>query len=140
MSNEAAVNEEKVGEFVGKVMGDASATMTTILAVLGDRLGLFKDLAAHGPATPAELAERTSTDERYMEEWLGGMLAAGYVEHDAASSKFSLPAEHAPALAQEGGPFFFGGVYHMLPHLVGVLGPHRSSVPRGRWRPSSHLR
>ena len=36
MSNKTTVNQERVDAFVGKVMGDASATMTTILAVLGD--------------------------------------------------------------------------------------------------------
>ena len=56
--------------FVHKVLGDTSATMTTILASIGDRLGLFKDLAAKGPATSSELAQRTRTNERYVREWL----------------------------------------------------------------------
>lgn len=114
-------NPKKTEAFVGKVMSDVSATMTTLLAVLGDRLGLFKDLAAHGQATAADLAKRTGTQERYCREWLGGMATAGYVEYAPATGMFTLPPEHAPALAQEGGPFFFGGVYSMLPCNVGVL-------------------
>ena len=77
-----------------EALGDASATMTTILASIGDRLGLFKDLAANGPAISAEVASRTGTNERYVREWLGGMAAAGYVEYDPTTSRFTLPAEH----------------------------------------------
>ena len=31
----------------------------------------------------AELAERTDTDPRYVEEWLRGQAAGGYVTYDA---------------------------------------------------------
>jgi hypothetical protein len=41
-----------------------------------DRLGLFKNLAVHGPATSEELAERAGIRERYAREWLGGMTSA----------------------------------------------------------------
>ena len=106
---------------MNKVLGDASATMTTILASIGDRLGLFKDLAANGPAISAEVASRTGTNERYVREWLGGMAAAGYVEYDPTTSRFTLPAEHVAAIATEGGPFFFGGIHQMVPALVAVV-------------------
>ena len=70
MEREPALDQTKMEAFVHKVLGDTSATMITILAVLGDRLGLFKDLAAHGPATSSELAIRTGINERYAREWL----------------------------------------------------------------------
>ena len=50
----------KAEEFVGKVLSEASGLPTTLLAGIGDRLGLFKDLKANGPATSAEPAARTS--------------------------------------------------------------------------------
>ena len=50
----------KAEEFMGKVLGDARGLPATLLAGIGDRLGLFKDLKANGPATSAELAARTS--------------------------------------------------------------------------------
>jgi 2-polyprenyl-3-methyl-5-hydroxy-6-metoxy-1,4-benzoquinol methylase len=118
---EPAINQAKQQAFVQKVLGDTSATMTTILASIGDRLGLFKDLAANGPTTSVELARRTGTNERYVREWLGGMTAAGYLEYDASTHQFSLPAEHAAAVAAEGGPFFFGGIHEMIPALVTVI-------------------
>ena len=49
----------KAEEFVGKVLGGASDLPATLLAGIGDRLGLFKDFKANGPATSAELAART---------------------------------------------------------------------------------
>ncbi len=59
--------------------------------------------------------------ERYALEWLRGMTAAGYLTYDRESDRFSLPPEHAPALAQEGGPMFLGGGMQMMPSAFGVL-------------------
>jgi len=58
-----------------------SGTMTTLLGAIGDRLGLFKNLAEQGAATSAELASRTKLNERYLREWLGGMATAGYLNY-----------------------------------------------------------
>ena len=51
-----------------------------------------------------------------------------------ATQRFNLPPEHAPALAQEGGPVFFGGVHEMLPALIGVLDQVTESFRQGRRR------
>lgn len=115
------VDQEKVHDFVGKVLGDTSGLTTTILAALGDRLNLFKTLAAHGPATSAELAKAASINERYAREWLGGMASAGYVQYDPATRRFTLPPEHVPVLAEEAGPMYFGGAHQMLLGTFGVL-------------------
>src|SRR5207302_1599119 len=76
-------------EFVGKVVEQISGTMTTLLGAVGDRLGLFKNLAQQGPATSAELASRTNLNERYVREWLGGMAAAGYLNYDGPTKRFN---------------------------------------------------
>jgi SAM-dependent methyltransferase len=121
MSSKPDINQAKAEAFVGKALGDTSAALVTVLATLGDRLGLFKDLSANGPATSVELAARAGINERYAREWLGGMASAGYVEYDPASRRFTLPPEHAPVLAQEAGPFFFGGLYQMMTGMTRVL-------------------
>ncbi len=113
LSTQPEIDAAAAQAFAGRVLGDASACMVTVLAALGDRLDLFKDLDAHGPATSDELAARTSTNARYVREWLGGMAAAGYVVYDPASDRFRLPSEHAPVLAHEGGPFFAGGALQL---------------------------
>jgi SAM-dependent methyltransferase len=116
-----AIDEAKLEAFMGKVVGDFSGTMVSMYCALGDRLGLFKALSEQGPATSAELAKRAGVNERYTLEWLRGMASAGYIEHDRSAGSYSLPPEHALALAQEGSPFFFGGGYEMLPAMIGVL-------------------
>ena len=120
MTTQQSVDQTKTEAFLGKVLGDTSGLTTTIMASIGDRLGLFKQLA-HGPATSAQLATRADINERYAHEWLGAMASAGYVAYDPASERFTLPAEHLPILAQENGPMFFGGVHQMLAGMVGPL-------------------
>jgi 2-polyprenyl-3-methyl-5-hydroxy-6-metoxy-1,4-benzoquinol methylase len=115
MATQYQVNEAKIGEFAQKVVGDISGTLVTAMCVIGDRLGLFKDMAARGPATSQELAYRTGIKERYAREWLSSLACAGYLEYDQASQRFTLPPEHAPLLAQENGPFFVGGFIEVLP-------------------------
>jgi hypothetical protein len=111
MSEAGTIDAARQEEFVGKVVEQISGTMTTLLAAIGDRLRLFKNLAEQGPATSAELASRTKLNERYLREWLGGMATAGYLNYDVPTKRFCLPAEHASVLAQENGPFFVGGIY-----------------------------
>ena len=47
------VNPERLNAFMGKVLGDVGAAANTPLIRIGDRLGLYKALAAKGPTTPA---------------------------------------------------------------------------------------
>lgn len=125
------VDPEKVEAFVGRVLADTSAAMITTLCALGDRLGLFTDLAARGPATSGELAARTGIHERYAREWLSALSAHGYLTYEPASGTFALPPEHAPALAQEAGPYFFGGVHQMLTGLSEALDSLAASFRSG---------
>ena len=104
------VDQSKFMEFVFRCVGDLGATVTAAGVVTGHRLGLYRALAEDA-ATPAELAERTGTDARYVAEWLGGQAAGGYVEHDAATGAFSLTAEQAYALADPDGPVNVPGAF-----------------------------
>src|SRR6516165_10234145 len=98
MTTQPAIDQAKTEAFLGKVLGDTSGMTTTIMASIGDRLGLFKQLA-QGPATSVQLAARAEINERYAREWLGAMASASYLEYDPASELFTLPAEHLPVLA-----------------------------------------
>jgi SAM-dependent methyltransferase len=67
---------------------------------LGLKLGFYRSLAEDGPASAAELATRTGTNERLVREWLeqqgaGGLLAAS---RDGDEWRFALPAEQAGVL------------------------------------------
>lgn len=120
MATQPAIDPTKTEAFLGKVLSDTSGMTVTVMAALGDRLNLFKNLA-HGPATTAQLANRTNLNERYVQEWLGVMASAGYVEYDPASGLFTLPPEYVPILAQENGALFFGGIHQML---IGMMSPY----------------
>lgn len=102
-------------------MNDASAAVVVILATLGDRLGLFKALARHDPATSREISARTGLQERYVREWLAAMASAGYLRYHPEEKGFELPPDHAPALVRENGPLFLSGLLEMLPPLLGSL-------------------
>jgi SAM-dependent methyltransferase len=131
------VDQAKQEAFVGKILGDIGAAMATTLASIGDRLGLFKHLAAHGASTSGELAARAGVNERYVREWLGGMTAAGYLEFDPESNRFTLPAEYVAVLAQEGGPFFFGGFLQNITAMSNVTGGVIDSFRQGGGVPQS---
>lgn len=100
----ANIDEDKVHEFVGKALGDLGGALTAALVVIGDKLGLYRAMAAGDPVTPAQLAERTGTTERSVREWCHAQAAAGYITYDAKTGTFTLPAEHAVALTDESSP------------------------------------
>ena len=118
MTQQTQLDEAKLEAFMGKVIGDLGGTMAFLMSHMGDRLGLFKELDANGPATSQELADRANINERYAREWLGGLASAGYLEYEPATQRFTLPAEHAPALAHESGPMFVGSIFGIIPHMI----------------------
>ncbi len=91
--------------FLGKMLGDLGAAISGSLVLIGDKLGLYKALAEHGPLSPQELAKCTGTAERYIREWLAAQAAAGYVNFDAASQKYSMSPEQIAVLADEKSEF-----------------------------------
>jgi len=96
-----APSPQDVESFVHKALGDVGAALTASLVVIGDKLGLYRALV-DGPATSAELAARTETNERYVREWLNAQAAAGYVTYD--DGRYTLPAAHAACLTDEDSP------------------------------------
>jgi SAM-dependent methyltransferase len=99
-----AVSEQEVTEFVHKALGDIGGALTASLVVIGDKLGLYKAMAGAGGLTPAELAARTKTSERYVREWCSAQAAAGYLTYEPSGGRFTLPDAHAAALADEDSP------------------------------------
>ena len=112
------VNPDKLNSFMGKMVGDMGAAANAALIKVGDRLGLYKALAAKGPMTPAELAKATGTTERCVREWLSAQAAAGYVDYEAASGKFFMQPEQKMALADEDSPVFIGAIGDVMSAMV----------------------
>lgn len=122
-----ALDMDKLNAFMQRFVGDIGAAMHAGTVALGDQLGLYKALA-EGPMTPATLARKTETDERYVREWLSAQAAAGYVEYDAAAQTFHMTEEQVFALATEGSPAFVPGAFQValgalkaVPKLTGVF-------------------
>jgi ubiquinone/menaquinone biosynthesis C-methylase UbiE len=107
-----AIDQDKLGEFLGRFVGDLGATIAAGGVVIGDRLGLYRELAA-APASADELARRTNTDPRYVAEWLRGQAAGGYVEYDAASDSYSMTEEQAFALTDPDGAVYVPGAFQL---------------------------
>src|SRR4029077_709014 len=84
------------------------------MVLIGDKLGLYKAMAKEGAVTPARLAKLTGTSERYIREWLGNQAAGGYVTYDPPTGEYTLPAEQAFALAEEGSPAFIPGAFQVI--------------------------
>lgn len=117
-----AIDMDKLNAFVGRFVVDLGATVHAGMAVIGERLGLYKALAP-APLTSVELAAKTQTDERYVREWLASQAAGGYVTYDEITNKFSLTEEQAFALANDDSPAYLPGAFQLA---LGVL----AAVPR----------
>src|ERR1700733_3125910 len=91
---------DKLNAFIGRFVTDLGAAVHTGMVVIGERLGLYKALAA-GPMSSADLAAKTGTDERYLREWLASQAAGGYITYDEKTHQFSLSTEQAFTLANE---------------------------------------
>ena len=116
-----SVDETKLNEFLGKAVGDLGAAMSATLILVGDRLGLYRELA-EGPVTAAPLAVRTGTDERYVREWLGNQGAGGYVQYHPDSDEWSLSPEQALCLTDPNGPVDMPGAYNIVEAMFHALG------------------
>jgi len=117
-----ALDMNKLNAFIGQFVTDLGAAVHTGMVVIGEKLGLYKALA-DGPMTPAQLAAKTSTDERYVREWLSSQAAGGYITYDEKAGKFSLSTEQAFALAVEDSPAYLPGAFELA---LGSL----AAVPR----------
>ncbi|EWY41661.1 SAM-dependent methyltransferase PhcB [Skermanella stibiiresistens SB22] len=106
-------DEAKLQEFVGRMLGDLGAAYIVPLVRIGDELGLYKALAAHGPLSSGELARRTATAERYVREWLSAHAAAGYVQYDGASGHFSMTPEQMMVFADPDSPVCMLGAFEI---------------------------
>ena len=107
------VDTDKLMEFVFRAVDEVGATLNTALVVMGDKLGLYRALAGAGGLSPAELADRTGTAERYVREWLNAQAAGGYVVYDPDSGHYTLPPEQAMALTDSDSPAYLPGFFQI---------------------------
>jgi 2-polyprenyl-3-methyl-5-hydroxy-6-metoxy-1,4-benzoquinol methylase len=123
MALETALDQARIEAFVGRIVDEIGAALNVPLTVIGDKLGLYRAMADSAPVTPAELAERTRTYERYVREWLAAQAAGGYVEHDPETGTYVLPAEHAAVLADAASPVYQGGFFESASAAIQAQDP-----------------
>ena len=66
---------------------------------IGGRLGFYRALADGGEATPAELAARTGTAERYVREWLEQQAVAGFLTSRTRATRARAATDCLPPTA-----------------------------------------
>jgi 2-polyprenyl-3-methyl-5-hydroxy-6-metoxy-1,4-benzoquinol methylase len=108
------IDETKVEAFLEQILTEAGAAMNAALVRIGDALGLSRAMGDAQPVTAAALAHRTATHERYVREWLNAQAAGGFVVYDAATDRYTLPAEHSIVLADEESPFAQAGLFQAI--------------------------
>lgn len=111
------INQDKLNEFMTKFVTEIGAIIHAPTVILGDKLGLYKVLAAAGPITPKELAQKTGLFERYVREWLAAQAAAGYLTYNADTGEYALPPEQAFTLADESSPAYIPGAFYIAASL-----------------------
>ena len=87
------MDKERIGKFAGAVYRDMAGTMAIGMGYLGLKSGLFEAMKDGTAVSAADLADKTGLTQRYVEEWLNGMTAAGWLEHDHDTGTFSMPSE-----------------------------------------------
>jgi SAM-dependent methyltransferase len=102
----AAVDEVRLEEFMHRMIGFMTGAAVSYGVWLGDELGLYRTMAAVGPATAAEIAAGAGCNPRLVAEWLDGQAAAGLVSYDPAAGSYGLSPEAVMALADDSSPVF----------------------------------
>lgn len=124
------LDPEKLKDYAKHVFGLLNGAVTSALVYLGDELGLYRALAAGGPATSAELAERTGLAERWVREWLYNQGAARVID-SLPDGRFALSPEARAVLADERHPAFGAGMFSQLPKTLGLVEPLREAFKTG---------
>jgi len=112
-----AIDEARLEQVFGQVVTDFAGALTVRMVRLGDRLGFYRAMTGAGPMTPAEIARKTGTDERYVREWCSQQFVSGYLEHDPDAGSFMLTDEIAAIVAQDDSPVFLAGMSQLLATL-----------------------
>ena len=112
------VNPDALNALLGRAVQDMGAALQAPLILIGDKLGLYRAMGDGGPVTPAELAKRTGTSERYVREWLNANAAGQLVQYDAVNGTYFMTPEQALVLALDDTPVHLPGFYHLLASLM----------------------
>lgn len=103
------VDEAKLHQFMGNVLGQMTGAMTVACGLVGHRVGFYKAMAGKGPMTADALAKAVGANARLTREWLDQQASVKFVDYDASSDSYALSPEAAFALADEASPMYIAG-------------------------------
>lgn len=114
------IDKQKAKEALDQVFRDMAGAMTAGMVHVGVKTGLFRAMAGKGPLLLSQVIEFSKLQPRYVEEWLKGMVASGYLAYDPTAYTYALSEEHAYFLASDDTDHFVGGLFAMVPPLLRV--------------------
>lgn len=114
------VATDSTEQFAERIVGAIDSASLAILLSIGHQTKLWDTLAELPPATSAQIADAAGLNERYVREWLGGVVAAQVVDYDAATDTFTLPGHRAAVLTRAAGPDNLARVAQFIPLLAEV--------------------
>jgi 2-polyprenyl-3-methyl-5-hydroxy-6-metoxy-1,4-benzoquinol methylase len=114
------VDKQKAKEALDQVFRDMAGAMAAGMVHVGVKTGLFRAMAGKGPMTAQQVVDLAKLQKRYVEEWLKGMVASGYLAYDPGAQTYTLSEEHAYFLASDDTDHFVGGLFAMVPPLMRV--------------------
>jgi 2-polyprenyl-3-methyl-5-hydroxy-6-metoxy-1,4-benzoquinol methylase len=120
------LNAERAEAFATKMLGVLDGASLAMLIGVGHQTGLFEALARVGPATSTDIAREAVLDERYVREWLGGLVVGEIVEYAPSNRTYTLPAEHAAFTTEAAGPDNLAA----FTRYVGLMGAIQPEVVR----------
>ena len=111
------IDENKLNELLGQVVVEMGAAANGPLITIGDKLGLYKTLGESKALSASELADKTHTALRYVQEWLAAQAASGYVEYDAKNHRFYMTPEQTAVFGDSNSPVFMTGAFSIISSL-----------------------
>jgi len=117
MHEQQVISTDTTEEFAGRIIGTIDAASTAILLSIDHQTRLFATLAELPAATSTHIADAAGLNERYVREWLGGVVAGGIVDYDPAAQTYSLPQHRAAVLTRTAGPDNLARVAQFIPLL-----------------------
>jgi 2-polyprenyl-3-methyl-5-hydroxy-6-metoxy-1,4-benzoquinol methylase len=97
-------DDTKANEFADRLVATLNSGGLALLISIGHRTGLFDTMADQPPMTSQALADKAGLNERYVREWLGGLVTARVVDYDPAQKTYQLPAEHSAFMTRAASP------------------------------------
>ncbi len=117
LNESPAAAADTTEEFAARIAASIDSASLAILLSIGHQTKLFDTLAELPPATSSQIADAAGLNERYVREWLGGVVSGRIVDYDPTAQTYSLPRHRAAVLTHAAGPDNLARVAQFIPLL-----------------------